>query len=131
MTQIASNPRSHQLYGSAHGPAFTSQPVDPFALGLPMLQDVAAEPLAATGQAVPDSGDSGDSDVLAAVWRASSHLESTQWELDAAQGALMQALRQAAGAGVGQDQLCKAANLTTEELAEVLEELPPAFPAAL
>ena len=123
MTQIASNPRSHQLYGSGHGPSFTSQPVDPFARGLYVLPDMASEPAAV--EAAPESG---DSDLLAAVWRTSSYLESMQWELDAAQGALMQAVRQAAGAGVGQDQLCKAANLTTEELAEVLEELPPAFP---
>lgn len=124
MTQIASNPRSHQLHGSGHGPSFASQPVDPFARGLYVLPDMAWEPAAV--EAAPESG---DSDLLAAVWRTSSYLESMQWELDAAQGALMQAVRQAAGAGVGQDQLCKAANLTTEELAEVLEELPPAFPA--
>ena len=124
MTQIASNPRSHQLYGSGHGPSLDSRPADPFARGLSVLPDVPASP----GEAAPDSG---DSDLLAAVWRTSSYLESMQWELDAAQGALMQALREAAGAGVGQDQLCKAANLTAGELADVLEELPPAFPAAL
>ena len=125
MTQIASNPRSHQLYGSGHGPSFASQPVDPFARGLSVLPDTASE------QVAVEAADSGDSDLLAAVWRTSSYLESMQWELDAAQGALMQAVREAAGAGVGQDQLCKAANLTAEELAEVLGELPPAFPEAL
>ncbi|MFP5311284.1 MAG: hypothetical protein ACLGH7_02565 [Actinomycetes bacterium] len=65
-----------------------------------------------------------ESDVLSVVWRASSHLESMQWELDNAQEALRQAVRTACSAGIAQDEVCAAAHLTTEELAAVLRPAP-------
>ena len=69
-------------------------------------------------------------DVLSEVWRTSSYLESKQWELDSALEALRQAVQKAASAGVAQDELCTAANLSAEELAAILPA-PDAVPAAL
>ena len=65
-----------------------------------------------------------EEDVLSVVWRASSLVESMQWELDNAQEALRQAVRAASTAGIAQDELCSAANLTAEELAAVLLAAP-------
>ncbi|MHC6591353.1 hypothetical protein [Arthrobacter sp. C152] len=122
MTQTASSPRSHQLTVAGHGPAIRfphpDLPVPGFAgAGLAArLEDVSAVPVT-----VPESG---AGDVLSAVWRTSSYLETVQWELDSAQESLLQAVRKAAAAGVAHDELCAAANLTGEELAAALAETP-------
>lgn len=65
-----------------------------------------------------------EEDVLSVVWRASSLVESMQWELDNAQESLRQAVRAASTAGIAQDELCSAANLTAEELTAVLIAAP-------
>ena len=65
-----------------------------------------------------------EEDVLSVVWRTSSLVESMQWELDNAQESLRQAVRAASTAGIAQDELCSAANLTAEELAAVLLAAP-------
>ena len=122
MTQTASSPRSHQLTVSGHGPTIRfphpDLPVEGFAgAGLAArLEEVSATPVTAPG---PAAGD-----VLSAVWRTSSYLETVQWELDSAQESLLQAVRKAAAAGVAHDELCAAANLTGEELAAALVETP-------
>ena len=127
MTQTASSPRSHQLTVSGHGPAIRfphpDLPVQGFAgAGLAAhLEGLAAGPVMAPE---PAAGD-----VLSAVWRTSSYLETVQWELDSAQESLMQAVRKASAAGVAPEELCAAANITPEELTAALLD-GPAGPAA-
>lgn len=87
-----------------------------------LLAAGAPDPLGIGTPAVdfPDAGE----DLLAAVWRTSSYVESVQWELDAAQGSLCRAVQQAAHSGIAHDELCKAANMTAVELAAALEAFP-------
>ena len=121
MTQTASSPRSHQLTVSPHAAALRfphpDLPVHAFPNdGLAAwLEDAAPafDPEPAPG------------DVLSAVWRTSSYVETVQWELDSAQESLLQAVHRAAMAGVAHDELCTAANLTSEELAAALLEASP------
>lgn len=128
MTQIASSPKSHQLHGSGRGLPRMFREGDLASQGL-MAQGLAALSGAEAGplQPVLQEAADGSEELLAAVWRTSSYVESVQWELDAAQGSLVQAVQQAAESGVEHAQLCKAANLTAEELASALQELPPAL----
>lgn len=103
MTQTITSPRGQKLHASG--------------FGLPEFGQ--------TGMGTPatDLADAGE-DLLAAVWRTSSYVESVQWELDTAQGSLFRAVQQAAHSGVAHDELCKAANMTAVELAAALEALP-------
>ncbi len=149
MTQTASSPLGPQLTVSvpAVGAAATIQDaVLPDAVvPVPVLPDpvlpaegfAAAASLAgplAAGPLVPElephlavaAAAAEEEDVLSVVWRASSLVESTQWELDNAQESLRQAVRAASTAGIAQDELCSAANLTVEELAAVLLAAPGA-----
>jgi hypothetical protein len=57
---------------------------------------------------------------LDGVWLAAARLESLQWELDAAQGALAKAVRAAAALGTERTALRTAAGLTEAELEAVL-----------
>jgi hypothetical protein len=57
---------------------------------------------------------------LDGVWLAAARLESLQWELDAAQGALAKAVRAAAAQGTERTALRTAAGLTEAELEAVL-----------
>ena len=59
-------------------------------------------------------------DPLLAVRTASARVESLQWELDAAQERLEQALRTAASLGAGRAALGLAAGLPAAEIAELL-----------
>jgi len=98
-------------------------PAEGFAAAAGLAGPLAAGPLApelAPHLAVATE----EEDVLSVVWRASSLVESMQWELDNAQESLRQAVRAASTAGIGQDELCSAANLTAEELAAVLLAAP-------
>lgn len=136
MTQTANGGVRPQLTVSLFGTAQT-QPdaasASTFAHAAGLAGPLAAGPLAPELEphialavaAVEDEGD-----VLAEVWRTSSHLESMQWELDNALESLRQAVRKASAAGVAQDELCAAANLTAHELADVLAAGPgdPAVP---
>ena len=122
MTQTASNP-GPQLTVSLPAAAASALPaahVQDFdaAAGLaatlgggPLVPQIDPEAVAAAG---------GPEDVLSEVWRTSSYLESKQWELDSALEALRQAVQKASSAGVAQDELCTAANLSAEELAAIL-----------
>ena len=103
MTQIVTSPRGQKLEASGFG----LPEIAPLGMGIP----------------AKDLADAGE-DLLAAVWRTSSYVESVQWELDAAQGSLFRAVRQAAQSGVAHDELCKAANMTAVELAAALETVP-------
>ena len=135
MTQTASSPLGDQLTVSVPGTGAPAQdgvlPVEGFAEAAGLAGPLAAGPLAG-GPLAPEL-DPGlglaaaveeEGDVLSMVWRASSHVESMQWELDNAQEALRQAVRKASKAGITQDELCAAANLTVEELATVLLAAP-------
>lgn len=136
-----------QTANSSLGPQITvSVPGSGQALQDQALQDVAAVPdfAAAAGLAGPLAAGPltpelephiglavaavDEEDVLSEVWRTSSHLESMQWELDSALESLRQAVRRASAAGVAQDQLCAAANLTADELAAVLTAAPAGPP---
>lgn len=125
MRQTASNPLGSQLTVSIPEAAAVQEAVEPaqaFAAAAGLAGPLAAGPLApelephlaVAAPAVEEE------DVLAAVWRTSSRLESMQWELDTAQESLRQAVRNASAAGVAQDELCTAANLTQGELDAVL-----------
>ena len=136
MTQIASGTRGHQLDLSAYGsPCKVTTDVDLFLQGrsapaarpAPALAGLApAEPVlggpafASPGLADAEGGAEAEADVLSAVWRTSSYLETVQWELDRAQASLLQAVETAAQSGICHDELCRAANLTPEELAAAL-----------
>ena len=103
-------------------------PTEGFAAAAGLAGPLAAGPLAA-GPLAPELDPhlavaAEEEDVLSVVWRASSLVESMQWELDNAQEALRQAVRAASTAGIAQDELCSAANLTAEELAAVLLAAP-------
>jgi hypothetical protein len=137
MTQIADSPRAHKLQAYGHGIPEIFQQADALVHGLstfrgepsslpPSDGPIVLEPGALKHDSI-DAGDGGE--LLAAVWRTSSYAESVQWELDAAQGALLRAVRQAALSGVEHDELCKAANMTAGELSAALQELPPPGPA--
>lgn len=126
MTQTASSPRSHQLTVSGHTPAIRFPHPD---LSVPGFASAGlAERLEDSAPAVEPEPAPGD--VLSAVWRTSSYVETVQWELDSAQESLLQAVRRAAMTGVAHDELCAAANLTPEELSDALLEA-PATPAAV
>jgi hypothetical protein len=132
MTQTASNPLGPQLTVSAPVPGAAVQdplaPVQAFAAAAGLAGPLAAGPLAAgplLAELEPDLGPAvaaieEEGDVLSEVWRASSHLESMQWELDNAHESLRQAVRKACAGGVPHTELCTAANLTPDELAAVL-----------
>lgn len=137
MTQIASGPRGHQLDLSVYGSPCKVTDGDLFFQGhsapsggrAPALAGLApAEPLlggpasASTDFAGAEGGAEVETDVLSTVWRTSSYLETIQWELDTAQASLMQAVQAAAQSGVCTDELCRAANLTPEELAAALAD---------
>jgi hypothetical protein len=136
MTQVANSPRGQELgtsgYGIAEAAGLALVPALP-GQGAPSLLGAGALEPAGAGLGIglpsgelPDAGE----DLLAAVWRTSSYVESMQWELDAAQGSLFSAVQQAAHAGIAHDELCKAANMTAVELAAALQVLPPASPVA-
>jgi len=91
---------------------------------VPLVQELEPVLGLAAAAAVEEEGD-----VLADVWRTSSHLESMQWELDSAQESLRQAVRNASAAGVARDELCAAANLTADELTVVLTSTPGSLAA--
>jgi hypothetical protein len=129
MTQIASSPMGHKLKASGHGPVPTFQMIDPTFCALSALPGFTPMGPPAAGNQPGGEPENGD-DLLSALWRTSSYLETVQWELDAAQESLLQAVQQAANSGVGQDELCRAANMTPEELAELLEA-PAAGPSVL
>ena len=132
MTQTASSPLGPQLTVSAPGlGAAVHEDLAPgqgFAAAAGLAGPLAAGPLGANplvaelapglGLAVAAIEEEGD--VLSEVWRASSHLESMQWELDNAHESLRQAVRKASAEGVAHPELCTAANLTRDELAAVL-----------
>jgi hypothetical protein len=106
VTQTASRPRQHQLKISGYEELKTPR----------QAAHVAA---------------AGPVDFLPEVWRAGSYLESIQWELDAAQESLSRAVLKAAASGADHGQLCKAANITREELEDILLHAErPADPAA-
>jgi hypothetical protein len=67
--------------------------------------------------AVPDRS----ADALGLVRVAAARRESLQWELDAAQLALVQAIRNAAAARADMSALCVAADMTESELEDVLK----------
>jgi hypothetical protein len=67
--------------------------------------------------AVPDRAAA----ALGLVRLAAARRESLQWELDAAQLALVQAIRNAAAAGADMSALCMAADMTESELEDVLK----------
>ncbi|MGN6443167.1 MAG: hypothetical protein ACTHL6_14885 [Arthrobacter sp.] len=133
MTQTASSPLGPQLTVSVPAVGAPAQddvgPVQGFAEAAGLAGPLAAGPLAG-GPLAPEldpglglaavAGIEEEVDVLSVVWRASSHVESMQWELDNAQEALRQAVRAASTAGISQDELCSAANLTQDELTTVL-----------
>ncbi|NUP58611.1 MAG: hypothetical protein HOQ06_03935 [Pseudarthrobacter sp.] len=126
MTQTASSPRSHQLTVSPH--AATIRFPHP---NLPVPGYAGAGLAAGFEDADPlFDPEPAPGDLLSAVWRTSSYLETVQWELDSAQQSLVQAVRKAAVAGASQDELCAAANLTPEELRAALLES-PGGPAAI
>jgi hypothetical protein len=52
---------------------------------------------------------------------AAARQESLQWELDAAQLTLVEAIRNAAAAGAASSALCLAADMTESELEDVLK----------
>lgn len=127
MTQTANGGVRPQLTVSLFGTA-QAQPdaaaASTFAAAAGLAGPLAAGPLAPELEphiALAVAGAEGEGDVLSEVWRTSSHLESVQWELDNALESLRQAVRKASAAGVAQDELCAAANLTAQELADVLE----------
>ena len=128
MTQTASSPKSRQLTVHGQAPAIRfphpDLPVQEFCATGPAsaLQDIMAAPVIEQDPVAPG-------DVLSAVWRTSSYVETVQWELDSAQESLLQAVRRAAMSGVAHDELCAAANLTPEELSDALEA--QAGPAAI
>jgi len=133
MTQTASSPLGPQLTVSVPAVGAPAQddvvPVQGFAEAAGLAGPLAAGPLAG-GPLAPEldpglglaaaAGIEEEVDVLSVVWRASSHVESMQWELDNAQEALRQAVRAASTAGIAKDELCSAANLTQDELTTVL-----------
>jgi len=136
MTQTASNPLGPQLTVSLPEPSATvagnATEAQGFAAAAGLAGPLAAGPLAAGPLAPglePDLAlavvDAEEEDVLSLVWRASSHLESMQWELDNAQESLRQAVRTASDAGIAHGELCTAANLTPAELATVLMAAAP------
>ena len=136
MTQTANGGVSPQLTVSLFGAA-QAQPdaasASAFAAAAGLAGPLAAGPLAPELEphiALAVAGAEYEGDVLSEVWRTSSHLESLQWELDNALESLRQAVRKASAAGVAQDELCAAANLTAQELANALETVPagPAVP---
>jgi hypothetical protein len=126
MTQVASSPKGHKLKASGLGAAAPFQNIDPGFCGLSALPGFA--PVGPFAGANQPGGEPEDGDLLSALWRTSSYLETVQWELDAAQEAFLTAVQQAANSGVGQDELCRAANMTPEEL-DALLETPAAGPA--
>lgn len=117
-------PQNHALQDAAAVPEFAAAAglAGPLAAG-PLTPEL--EPHIGLAVAAVD-----EEDVLSEVWRTSSHLESMQWELDNALESLRQAVRKASAAGVAEDELCAAANLTADELAAVLTAAPagPAVP---
>ena len=137
--QMATGRRGHQLRVSRTGTgkaAWQNDPLDNAYLSGP--DAVAAFSFAGAGMdaaplAVGMAGTEAPAgeDYVSAVWRTSSYLESVQWELDVAHESLVQAIREAAGNGVDQAVLLQAANMTPDELAAVLVDTPPAFPAAI
>jgi hypothetical protein len=129
MTQIASSPVGHKLKASGHGPVATFQKIDSELCALSALPGFTPMNPPAAGNQPGGEPEDGDG-LLTALWRTSSYLETVQWELDAAQESLLQAVQQAANSGVGQDELCRAANMTREELAALLDA-PAAGPAVL
>lgn len=142
MTQVADSPRAHKFKASGHGiPERLQADVlvhglsmfagEPPVLPLGTVEQWAPEPAALGPDLLEREAVKDDEELLAAVWRTSSYLEGVQWELDAAQSSLFRAVRDAARSGVEHGELCKAANLTADELAAALEEFPPASPAAL
>ena len=139
VTQMATGRRGHQLRVSRTGTGKAARQNDSLDNAYLSGPDAAAAfsfagagmdaaPLAAgmAGTEAP-AGE----DYVSAVWRTSSYLESVQWELDVAHESLVQAIREAAGNGVNQAVLLQAANMTPDELAAVLVDTPPAFPAAI
>ncbi|MFE8885732.1 hypothetical protein ACFYLX_07785 [Pseudarthrobacter enclensis] len=129
MTDIASGPRVPQLDLSGHGSRDMLPLADPLLQGYSSLAGAGTQvPLAQPAPALHMEPDDSGDDLLSAVWRTSSYVESVQWELDSANGQLVQAVRQAAAAGVAQDVLCRAANLAPEELAAALEDNHPGGP---
>lgn len=125
MTQTASSPRGHQLTVSGHGVAALSykdrlpDAYQHLAPAVPALLGPEAGLEVAAGE-----------ELLSAVWRTSSYLETVQWELDAAHESLRQAVQRAAHSGIGRGELLQAANMTSEELETALTEALPVYPAA-
>lgn len=134
MTQTVSNPAGPDLTVSVPETAVQDalEPAQAFAAAASLAGPLAAGPLAPELEphlALAGAG-AEEEDVLAEVWRTSSRLESMQWELDTAQESLRQAVRKASAAGVADNELCTAANLTLDELAGVLVA-PAVSPLAL
>ncbi|WP_240793173.1 hypothetical protein [Arthrobacter crystallopoietes] len=149
MTQVVDAPDAIGWKDALRGGAFSLQGYDPFPwmsdvaavqsaplhCGTPMVlaDDAPAEllPWAATlagcrewicecgfkMDAVTDSA----ADTLGLVRLAAAKQESLQWELDAAQLTLVQAIRNAAAAGADMTALCMAADMTESELEDVLK----------
>ncbi|MEE9098099.1 hypothetical protein [Pseudarthrobacter phenanthrenivorans] len=137
MTQTASSPLGTQLTVSlpAAGAGAAAQdavlqdsvlsdpvlPAEGFAAAASLTGPLAAGPLAPELEPhLAVAAAAAEEDVLSVVWRASSLLESMQWELDNAQESLRQAVRKASASGIAHAELCAAANLSPEELATVL-----------
>jgi len=139
VTQMATGRRGHQLRVSRTGTGKAARQNDSLDNAYLSGPDAAAAfsfagagmdaaPLAAGMAGTEAPAGEG---YVSAVWRTSSYLESVQWELDVAHESLVQAIREAAGHGVNQAVLLQAANMTPDELAAVLVDTPPAFPAAI
>lgn len=115
MTQVVVAPDATGWKGCLPDAAFSLQPADMF----PWLGDAAAVPSPPVHCGVPSS--SRAADALGSVRLAAARQESLQWELDAAQLALVEMIRNAAAAGVARSALCLAADMTESELEDVLK----------
>ncbi|SDQ29289.1 hypothetical protein [Arthrobacter crystallopoietes] len=115
MTQVVDAPDATGWEGYLHGSAFSLQPADMF----PWTGDAAAVLSPPVHHCAPSS--SRVADALGAVRLAAARQESLQWELDAAQLALVEAIRNAAAAGAAVSALCLAADMTESELEDVLK----------
>jgi hypothetical protein len=115
VTQVVDAPDATGWKNALPSAAFSLQSDEMF----PWMGNVAIMPLAPLYEGAPRP--SRAADALGLVRLAAARQESLQWELDAAQLALVQAIRNAADAGAAKSALCVAADMTESELEDVLK----------